>query len=258
MSSIHTKINAIYSLEQLSGGNTAVHRIHPMCKTIAAFAFIITVVSFGKYDFARMAPFIFYPALMISLAEIPNRLLLKRFFWTLPFCLSVGLFGLFYERGAEALATLLFRTYLCVTTVLILMAVTPFTELATQMRALKIPAVFVIMFEMTYRYIGVLSAEAVSMYTAYSLRAPRKKGVDIRHAGGFVGHLFLRSFDRAERIYSAMKCRGYSLQNDRRNNKKPRLNDILYCAAVCFCCGLFRFVDVVAWVSSLAGEAFIC
>ena len=31
----------------------------------------------------------------------------------------------------------------------------------------------------------------------------------MRHMGSFVGQLLIRSSDRAERVYAAMKCRGY-------------------------------------------------
>ena len=47
------------------------------------------------------------------------------------------------------------------------------------------------------------------MYTAYALRAPGQKGIKMKDMGSFTGQLILRSFDRAERVYQAMKCRGF-------------------------------------------------
>lgn len=75
-----------------------------------------------------------------------------------------------------ALFTIVFRTLLCVSAVLILVAVTPFRELTEGLRRLRLPAVFISLFEMTYRYLGTLAGEALSMYTAYSLRGGGKKG----------------------------------------------------------------------------------
>ncbi len=62
------------------------------------------------------------------------------------------------------------------------------------------PDIFVTLFEMTYRYIAVLMGEASSMYTAYMLRSTERKGLQMRHMGSFVGQLFIRSYDRAERV----------------------------------------------------------
>jgi cobalt/nickel transport system permease protein len=62
---------------------------------------------------------------------------------------------------------------------------------------------------MTYRYMSVLLGEASVMYHAYLLRAPKEKGIKMKDMGSFLGQLILRSFDRADRIYQAMKCRGF-------------------------------------------------
>jgi cobalt/nickel transport system permease protein len=100
------------------------------------------------------------------------------------------------------------------------------------------------MFEMTYRYIGVLLAEAYAMGVAYSLRSPNRKGIEMRDMGSFAGQLLIRSFDRADRVYSAMKCRGYALQNIEQNLKRPELKDIVFLVGVLALCATFRFVDV--------------
>jgi len=253
---IRNKISAIYSLEQLSAGNTVIHRLHPMSKLIATFVFIVTVVSFGRYEFGRLVPFIFFPTILMALSETPYIMLLKRVLIAIPFCLFIGISNLLLEQetafvigntnisfGALSFGVILFRTYLCIMAVLLLAAVTPFNELALQLRRLKIPAVFVLMLEMTYRYIGVLFAEAASMRLAYILRSSGAKGVDIRHAGSFIGCLLLRSFARAERVFSAMKCRGYMIKTTGARRFKLRITDIFYCVLICFFCLLFRFID---------------
>jgi len=261
---IRNKISAIYSLEQLSAGNTVVHRLHPMSKLIVTFVFIATVISFGRHDFGRLVPFIFYPTILMALSETPYTMLLKRVLIAIPFCLFIGISNLILEQdtafkigtidvsfGVLSFSVILYRVYLCVMAVLLLVAVTPFIELTAQLRRLKIPNIFTLMFEMTYRYIGVLLAEAVSMRMAYVLRGAKAKGVDIRHAGSFIGCLLLRSFARAERIYSAMKCRGYMIKNTTLARKKFCITDITYCALICVLCLLFRFVDVGNWITTL-------
>ena len=215
------KIQELYALEQLADGNTCVHRLHPTAKLLVTAVYIITVVSFDRYSFGRMVPYVFYPTLMMAFSGTPYAMLLKRFLIAHPFCLFAGIANVIFDRtsaftmggmavsyGIVSLFTILFRVYLCVMAVLILVSVTPLLQIMNSMRRLRMPHIFVIVFEMTYRYIGVLFEEAFSMYAAYSLRSANTKGIKMGDMGGFAGQLLVRSIDRADRVYNAMKCRG--------------------------------------------------
>jgi cobalt/nickel transport system permease protein len=207
---------------------------------------------------------------MMTLSETPYSMLLKRFLIALPFCFFAGITNVIFDRapaftigamtvsyGTVSLFTLLFKTYLCVTAVLLLVSVTPLAEITGAMRRLKIPGILVVMFEMTYRYAGVLFAEAYSMRTAYILRSAGKKGIAIRDMGGFVGQLLLRSVDRAGRVYNAMKCRGYALHfTARQCCGKIRRQDIVSCIIVCMLCLTFRVMNINVLFAKVAGNNF--
>ncbi len=269
MADIRQKITQLYSLEQLSSGDTCVHRLHPAVKLLATFVYILTVVSFGRYEFTRLAPYVFYPVLMMSLSETPYRMIASRTAVAIPFCLFAGLSNVFFLRrpafellglpvtlGMVSLAAILYRTVLCVSAVLILVAVTPFAELTGQLRRMRVPEVFLLLFEMTYRYIGTLLEEAGSMYTAYMLRAAGEKGLAMKHMGSFTGQLLLRSFDRAERVYGAMKCRGYALRDGYAIARPIRPSDWLFLALAGGLPVLFRLVDLPALAAARIGGVF--
>jgi cobalt/nickel transport system permease protein len=266
-----SKVQNLYSLEQLSAGNSVVHRLHPGVKIGTTLVFLVTVISFDRYTLGRLVPFLFYPSILIALGETPPSLLLRRSALALPFCLFAGLSNLFLERSAAfslgalpvsfgflSLCTLILRTLLCVSAVLILIATTPFSRLSAQLRRFRIPAGFVTLLEVTYRYIAVLVGEGHAMYTAYTLRGGGKRGIDMRDMGSFIGHLFLHSADRAERVYAAMKCRGYSLETPPPAAQSPVAADWLYLALVCLGCALFRAADIPAllgtWLGGLASS----
>jgi len=263
------KIQELYALEQLAGGDTCVHRLHATVKLLATAVFIITVVSFDRYSFGRLVPYIFYPTLMMALSETPYAALLKRFLIALPFCLFAGIANVLFDRaaafavgdiiisfGTVSLFTILFRAYLCVMAVLVLISVTPFQEIVNSMRWLRMPHIFVIVFEMTYRYIGVLFEEAYSMYVAYSLRSADAKGIAMRDMGSFAGQLLIRSFDRADRVYNAMKCRGYALHSVPRGGGKPAKGDFVFLAVTCVLCVACRLVNVNALFTNILGRLF--
>lgn len=226
MINMSAKITEIYSLEKLSAQSSYVHNLHPLVKIVSTAVYILCVLSFDRYTFLGMLPYVVYPLVVICLGKIPISIIFKRTLIALPFCLFAGISNVFLDRGTAvqlgmlsisfgmlSLFVILLRTVLCVAAVLILVAVTPFRELTDELRRLHLPNIFITLLEMIYRYIGVLLEEAATMFTAYRLRSRTRKGVEMKHMGSFVGQLLLRSFDRAERVYGAMKCRGYALHD---------------------------------------------
>ena len=223
---LSSRVHELRALENLSAGKTVIHNLHPLTKLISAFVFIIIVVSFGRYDLTRLAPYLFYPFVMMALAELPYKLLLSRVLIALPFCLFAGISNVLFDPAAAfaigrvtvsfgmlSLMTILLKTYLCVMAALLLVATTPFPEITLQLRRLHVPMVFVMVFEMTFRYIGVLLEEVHTMTIAYKLRSGDNKALVMRHMGPFAGQVALRGFDRADRVHAAMRCRGYSLKH---------------------------------------------
>ncbi len=257
MADIRSKVYEIYSLEQLSSGTSGIHRLHPIVKMAATLVYMICILSFDRYALSRLVPYIFYPVVIMSMAEIPYRLILKRALVALPFCIFAGLSNVFFDSdtaiviggitisyGLLSFFAILLRSLFCVSAILILVAVTPFAELTAQLRRLHVPDMLVSLFEMTYRYIGTLLGEASSMFTAYSLRSRNNKGLEMKHMDSFVGQLLLRSFDRAERIYDAMKCRGYPAGKHATNQERITWADMLFLLSVVLSSVLFRVVDM--------------
>lgn len=264
MSDIRSKINMLYSLEQLAEGDSVIHRLHPSAKILVTFVYLLCVIS-GPQDVLHvLLPFLFYPVLMMNTAQIPFGMILKRAAAALPFCLFAGISNLILDRevviqlgmipvtaGAVSFVVLLLRTYLCVSAVLILAAVTPFTKITLQLRRLHVPAFMVMLLEMIYRYISVLVQEAATMVTAYRLRSNGGKWPSVREFGPFVGQLLLRSTDRAERIWQAMQCRCFSLQDLPAKREKWGYADVLFILAGCGSSVLFRLWDFPAWLGGL-------
>lgn len=241
MADMRSKLNEIYSLEQLSNKDTVIHKIHPLIKIIVSIVYIVCLLMKGRYNLFGLAPFMFYPIIIMTLAEIPYKAIIKRTFVALPFVIFVGISNIIFDKenlvlfsgvvvtaGVLSFLVLIVRTIFSVTAILILVATTKFTDLTRQLSIIHIPMIIVNLIEMIYRYIGVLLEEASTMLTAYRLRNPKYKYPHIKHMGTFVGHLFLRSIDRAERIYNAMKCRGYGSKKIEYENSKTSKKDIFY------------------------------
>ena len=222
MSKIIDAIHTLSTMEELASGASFLHRLHPGIKIWITFVYLVAVLSFSRYELVGLISLLFYPALMIPLAEIRFAQIFKRVLVALPFSLFAGISNIVFERtvvvaigplpvtlGMISFLSLMLKTFLCVSAVLVLVATTPSFVLFSQLRKLCIPRILVLTIMMTYRYIFLLLDEAASMTAAYHLRAPNKKGILMKDMGSFLGQLILRCFDRSERIYSAMECRGF-------------------------------------------------
>lgn len=266
MADIRSKVSMLYSLEPLSAGGSVIHRIHPLAKLSVTMVYLFAVASMGKYELTSFAPFLFYPVCVIAIAEIPLKMLLKRTSVALPFCFFAGVSNLIFDRqplfrigiwvvtlGMVSFLVLLIRCLLCVSAILILVSVTPFTELTDQFRRLHVPNLLIMLLEMTYRYVGVLAEEASSMVTAYRLRGNGAKWPELKQFGPFVGQLLLRSAARAERVYHAMQCRLYRLRDAKRTRPKWQAKDWVFLFLGCGSSVFFRLFDV----TTVLGGAFL-
>jgi cobalt/nickel transport system permease protein len=263
---IKRTVAGIYALEQLSAGKSAIHRAHPLVKLAVTLVYIVAVVSFGPYALTGLVPYLFYPFMLMAISETPYKPLLKRLLLALPFSVLAGVSNIIFNTrpcfmladvavscGVVSFAAILLKTYLTVMALLILMSTTSMTALSDQLLRLKVPAIIVMLLSMVYRYISVLYGEASKMYTAYMLRARDQKGIRMRDMGSFVGQLLLRSVSRAERVYAAMKLRGYSGGMMSGKARRPQAKEIAVAAALAAAIFALRFVDVTV----LLGAYFV-
>ncbi|MDR1622885.1 MAG: cobalt ECF transporter T component CbiQ [Synergistaceae bacterium] len=231
----------IDSLERLATGDSPIHRLHPAAKLLTTLAYIVAVLSFTSRNVSGLVPFFFYPALIMPLSGTPYRPLAKRLMVAMPFALMGGISNLIWMRGTAftlegipisdgmvSFVSLILKTLFSVFAVLILIATTSFMEVVHQLGRLGVPSIVCLQFVMTYRYLSVLLDEASSMLMAYTLRSPGQRGIRMKDSGSFLGQLILRSFDRAGRVYQAMKCRGFQEPYRRGKTECPKTRDWLY------------------------------
>ncbi len=120
-------------------------------------------------------------------------------------------------------------------------------DLARALRSLRVPPALVTLFLLTGRYIFVLQTEYQRLRRAMGVRAfrPRTNLHTLRAFGNLVGMLVVKGFDRSERVYQAMKCRGYTGVFPTREPAQWSLRDAM------FGCGTATFVMVMLWANTL-------
>lgn len=214
-----------------------IHSLDPRVKFVLTLAFILTT---ALTPIAAWPVYILLFTLIISV-EILSGLgigyVLKRASLALPFVLAAfpviftdGSTALFsfsigsltltgYAEGLARFASVALKSWFSVQAAIVLAASTPFPALLQAMRAVHIPRLLVAMVGLMWRYLFVLVDEALRLMRARAARSGQSAAAGARPggsvvwrarvAGGMAGSLFLRGFERSDRIYMAMAARGY-------------------------------------------------
>lgn len=251
-------------LYRLSYQDTYVHRVDARVKVIVTLLFILTVISYPKYEVIELAPLFLFPALMVSLGDIPVLFLLRKVLIVSPFAIFIGIFnpifdpgtvtvfGLKLSAGWLSFLSILLKFTLTISAALILIATTSFPGVCHALGKLKVPALFVSQLLFLYRYLFVLAEETMRIVRARDLRSFGKRGTEAKVAARIIGSLFLRTVERAERIYRAMLSRGFRGEIPVLRRHDLTKGDVLFLLLAVGSLAAFRLLPVAAWTGALA------
>ena len=209
-------------MDDLARMDSPVHRLDARAKAVVTLAFVAVVMSFPRHEVSALLPFLLFPLVLTSVARIPARELFGKILVAAPFALAVGIFNPLLDRqpaaaagpfvitgGWLSFASILLRFLLTAWAALALVACTGMFRLASGLRRLGLPRVFVVQLLFLHRYLFVVAEEGARMTRSVGLRAPGRNALPPRAYGSLVGQLLLRSMDRAERVHRSMRCRGF-------------------------------------------------
>lgn len=268
MSSVATGLSTLDRLDRLARQDTAVHRVDPRAKVVATAVFVVCVVSFDRYEVIGLLPFVVFPVVLAAEGGVPFGFLGRLLLAVSPFALLVGAFNPLLDRelvtvaggveiaaGWVSYASILLRFLLTASAALVLTATTGFTGVCLALEKLRLPDVLVTQLLLLYRYIFVLGDEALRMGRARSLRSVGRRGTGVRVYGQMLGQLLLRTFARAQRVYLAMKCRGFDGQVRIARRLRLRTADVAFVLGWSALFVVFRFVDVSTLLGRLVTGA---
>jgi len=210
-------------MDELGRLDTPVHRLDARAKVITTLGFIVVVMSFPRYDVSALMPFFIYPFVLIAQGRIPPGYILRKILLAAPFALVIGMFNPLLDHqtvariggwdisgGWLSFASIMLRFVLTVSAALALIACTGIHRLGAGLERMCVPRVFVVQLLFLYRYLFVVADEGARMMRSLELRSSGPQSLRLRVYGSLVGHLLLRSMNRADRVYRAMVARGFS------------------------------------------------
>lgn len=204
-------------------GDSLLHRLRPQCKIAAAIAFIFIVVATPREQFWAFAVYAIGLGAVARLSGLPARLVLRRLTVDLPF-LAFALFLPFFAGGEQigdgwwslsvdglwASWNIVVKGTLGVTTSVLLTGTTSMADLIRGMERLHAPAAFTSITTFMVRYAEVITGEMQRMKVARESRGHDPRWIwQIRAIAHSAGTLFVRSYERGERVHLAMLSRGF-------------------------------------------------
>jgi cobalt/nickel transport system permease protein len=190
--------------------DSPVHRTPAGVKLLCALLLLLTTILIPMSRAVFFAGMALALITIAALSRVPLGFLLRRLLMLEPFVLGVAVLSLLQPGGLTVFLRLVARGTLCLSTVILLSSTTPFSEILRVLRKLRLPAILITMLALMYRYVFVLVDEAERMSRARASRTFRRDRSRVwLTRGNLIGQLFVRSTERAERIYAAMCARGW-------------------------------------------------
>ncbi|NYJ00405.1 cobalt/nickel transport system permease protein [Nocardioides thalensis] len=204
-------------------GHSVVHRAPAHLKILVLLAFVISVVATPREWYPAFGGYLLLVLGVILASRVPIGYVLKRTVIEVPFLVFAAMMP-FVARGPEvdflgiglsesgllAAWGLAAKGTLGVLASLTLAATTEPTDVVRGLQRLRLPDLIVQIMTFMVRYLDVVAADLGRMLTAM-----RSRGADPRSPRHWpalartLGALFVRSYERGERVHLAMLARGY-------------------------------------------------
>ena len=204
--------------------HSPVHRLSPQVKIAAALIMLGAIVSTPRETVWAFVCYGLALGILVALTQIPIRFLLSRMLVLTPFALLALLFPVFgtdpkveilgislSEQGLWDMWNLLAKAGLGLVTAILLGASTEIADLLRGFDSLRAPRLVTAILGFMVRYIDVVVGDLNRMRLALASRG--HQGTSIAHWGPYgraMGTMFIRTYERGERVYLAMESRGYA------------------------------------------------
>jgi len=240
-------------LDRYSDLGSVIHKLDPRTKIITTFAFILMVVLTPPQQWQAFALYFAIIAGLVLISRIPPLYVLKRSLVIVPFVLFIAIFIPFLKPGEPSgsyniwtwqvshsglliLWNVVIKAWLSMLSLIMLSATTKFAELLIGLQQLRMPTVLVMILSFMYRYLFVLVDEVIRMKQARDSRSfGGKRSWQLKTIGNMVGTLFLRSYERGERVYGAMVARGFDGQMRTLSTPHFRTADVYFAVVFLIC-----------------------
>jgi len=201
------------------------HDLDPRFKIISALTLIIGVVAGPTLRPIESALLLVLLGALVLISGVPLRWIFARAALVLPIAFGIAFFAPLgrmesiswsgvtaaYAANWMLVWSIMSKAWFSAFTVLLISSTTPLPRILKALEWLRLPDVFLTLLTFLYRFTDVFADQLRSMRRSVASRAP---GISPHRLvllyGNLAGNLFIRAYERGERIFAAMLSRGYT------------------------------------------------
>lgn len=205
-------------------GDSVVHRLAPEAKIVAAFAFVLAVAITPRRVMWVFGVHALLVGVWIVAARLPLRRVLGRLtviapFVTFAFFLPFLAGGPTTDVAGLSLSTeglwgtwnVLTKAVLGASTSIVLASTTSVADIVRGLERLRVPSLITSVISFMFRYLDLITAEFGRMRTAMVARGHDPRWLwQAKPIASSAGAMFVRSYERGERVHAAMLARGFT------------------------------------------------
>ncbi|HIH36108.1 MAG TPA: cobalt ECF transporter T component CbiQ [Methanosphaera sp.] len=225
-------ISELQQQEILSSQDSILHNIDSRIKLIVLVLIILFAVTSSNYTIFLVLEA--YLLILIYISGISLKDALMRVLLILPFGLFIAIFQPFIQPGEilyslpfginitlEGIAfaqLLLSRLVISITSIVLFSYITPMKDIAEAFRRLHMPQEFAMIFSLFVRFLFLFYDELNTIRQAqasrcFSLSNKTPYLWKVKQMGYLFLMMFLRAYDRGEKVYESMASRGYNSES---------------------------------------------
>lgn len=208
-------------------------------KVLFTFGLVIMISVTGSFSF--VAAIIVYLLLKLSFMEAKQiiqilkiSILMTGFAFVI--LLPAAIWG--YSYSLVMIPSKVFAT---ITAVNILSKTSKWSNIIKALKSLFMPDIFILVLDITIKYILLLGELALQLLYALKLRSVGVNRSKQTFLAGISATVFLKSKEMAEEMYGAMQCRGFTGDYNTAEKFKWAAADILYASINCAIIALFIY-----------------
>lgn len=231
MGDISKAISNIRKIDELGDKYTMIHKIDSSIKIIVTIIYVIKVLSIKQFIISDIISIVLYPLILFKFGKVPVKFILKKVLFIVPLILGLSVINLIIDFSYSEIYFSVLLIFKCIFTLvgaLLLMVTTGINNLAFGLKKLKIPNILIMQILMLHRYIILMMEECYRVKSAYELRTLGEKSMTMKDYGRIIGQMLLKTIDKSEKVYEAMKLRGFDGDLYINSNKKVGCIDFLY------------------------------
>jgi len=190
--------------------------VDPRVKILVFIALILGMVLTSPLEFLKFGLFFALLFFLIIQSRVSWKPIIFRILLVSVMIVFIGVIVLIFQRrpvsqNLMVMWNISVKTICVVVSLSLLTQTTEFYRLIKALESLRVPRLFVSLLGFTYRYLQLLYDEIIRVKRAIDSRSfgKKRKMENVKLLEKTLVHVFLRTFDRSERIYAAMLSRGY-------------------------------------------------